>query len=340
MRKLIITACITLISASAFAAATAGKVSTVTGSVDVVKGNAVMGRIAKTGAELTLEDILRTKRKGYAEVEFMDGTNIKVFEKSRLVFSGLERTKDGSNIEIQKGKVLFRVEKMHDVAGDFRIKTSNAVIGVKGTAVGVETGPQGTTVEVYTGSVLVELGSGQGGIGGIGGLTGTGGAVIVGAGGGAGGSGVGGGVLVGAGGGVLIGAGGGLTQYSFGAGGGQSSLFGNIGGLIGGGGAGGAGGGQGGSLEQQLFNQLGGGESGGGAGEGLGGAGDGFGGLLGGGLGDLGGVLGDLGGGGGLEDLNLGELGNAGEEISDIVQDIIQDTTPELGTVHITITIN
>jgi len=138
-----------------FAAEKAAEVTAAKGRVEIVHGDAVMGKKAKTGAELIFKDILRTKRRGYAEVGFIDGTNVKVFEKSRLTINGLERVKDGYNAEIQKGKVLFKVEKMGDIAGDFRVKTTNSIIGVKGTTFGVVSGGLVTIVEVYNGNVEV-----------------------------------------------------------------------------------------------------------------------------------------------------------------------------------------
>lgn len=161
MKKLfsiIMVAALTAGSANA-AAAKAGTVTLTKGGVDVVKANAVMGKMVRQGTDLMMDDILRTKRASYAEVNVTDGTKIKVFEKSRLIFNGVARTKDGYNAEVQSGKVLFKVEKMYNVAGDFRIKTSNAVIGVKGTLVGVYAASGGTVVELYSGSVLFERAS-------------------------------------------------------------------------------------------------------------------------------------------------------------------------------------
>jgi len=140
----------------AFAADKAGQVVKAKGRVEIVHGEAVMGKRAKSGAELIVKDILRTKRRGFAEVSFVDGTDVKVFEKSRLTINGIERTTDGYNAEIQKGKVLFKVEKMTDVAGDFRVKTTNSIIGVKGTTFGVVSGSLFTIVEVFNGRVEVK----------------------------------------------------------------------------------------------------------------------------------------------------------------------------------------
>lgn len=157
MKKLLSMIMVAALSAGAAnaAAVKAGTVTMTKGGVDVVKANTVMGKMARQGTDLLMDDILRTKRASYAEVNAIDGTKIKVFEKSRLVFNGVARTKDGYNAELQSGKVLFKVEKMYNVAGDFRIKTSNAVIGVKGTSFGLLRGPMGTVVELYRGSLAI-----------------------------------------------------------------------------------------------------------------------------------------------------------------------------------------
>lgn len=155
VKKLFIIISILAVSIPAIALEKAATVNTSKGRVEIVHGDAVMGKRAKKGAELVIKDILRTKRRGYAEVGFIDGTNVKVFEKSRLTINGIDRTVDGYNAEIQKGKVLFNVEKMANVAGDFRVKTTNSVIGVKGTTFGVVSGGMVTIVEVYNGNVEV-----------------------------------------------------------------------------------------------------------------------------------------------------------------------------------------
>jgi len=154
-KRLIIIILATAVAIPALALEKAAEVTASKGRVEIVHGDAVMGKRAEKGSELIFKDILRTKRRGYAEVGFIDGTNVKVFEKSRLTINGLERLTDGYNAEIQKGKVLFNVEKMEDVAGDFSVKTTNSIIGVKGTTFGVVSGGLVTIVEVYNGNVEV-----------------------------------------------------------------------------------------------------------------------------------------------------------------------------------------
>lgn len=154
-KKIIVLAVIFAFVLPGFSAEKAAEVTAEKGRVEIVHGDAVMGKRARLGSELVLKDILRTKRRGYAEVGFVDGSSVKVFEKSRLTINGIERTKDGYNAEIQKGKVLFKVEKMASAEGDFRVKTTNSIIGVKGTTFGIVSGGLVTIVEVYNGHVEV-----------------------------------------------------------------------------------------------------------------------------------------------------------------------------------------
>ncbi|MGE4318833.1 MAG: FecR domain-containing protein [Deferribacterales bacterium] len=245
MKKLIISLIIICFASFAYAAETTGTVVEVQGAVDIVQGSAVMGKLAKPGTVLSLKDILRTKRKGYAVVKLNDGTDIKIFEKSRLVFTGNGRTKDGFNTELKNGKVLFRVEKMRDVAGDFRIKTPNAVIGVKGTLVGLNQNPGGLALELYKGSlhvsplgqpgqdepgVLAPEGSGspagEGGGAGAGEGSGSEGDAPQGSG-APGQDGGAGGVMIGSGTGMTVGQGGGFDTYPIG---GNPRLFPGVGG--------------------------------------------------------------------------------------------------------------
>jgi hypothetical protein len=155
-KKILMILAVAVFFAPAYAKDKAGEIVKAKGRVEIVHGDAVMGKRAKAGSDLVIKDIVRTKRRGFAEVGFVDGTAVKVFEKSRLTLNGIERTTDGYNAEIQKGKVLFKVEKMADVAGDFRVKTTNSIIGVKGTTFGVVSGSLVTIVEVFNGTVEVK----------------------------------------------------------------------------------------------------------------------------------------------------------------------------------------
>ncbi|WP_022851271.1 FecR family protein [Limisalsivibrio acetivorans] len=154
MRLLIYTLLATMLAIPAFSADRAGEVSDLQGRVEILHDQEVMGKRARTGAELVVKDLLRTKRKGYAEVSLIDGSVVKVYEKTRMKINGIERG-DDYNADIQKGRVLFDIAKVENVTGDFRVKTTTSIIGVKGTAFRIDVLPELTKVTVTEGVVEV-----------------------------------------------------------------------------------------------------------------------------------------------------------------------------------------
>ncbi|QAR31995.1 hypothetical protein EP073_00830 [Geovibrio thiophilus] len=143
-----------LLALPAFAAEKAGDIKLVNGKVEVLKEQQVVGRAAKPGTEFLTDDLIRTKRKSYAEVTFVDGSSVKIYERSRLKINGIERGKD-YNADIQKGRVLFDIAKSEDVSGDFKVKTTTSIIGVKGTSFRIDVLPELTRVTVNEGVVEV-----------------------------------------------------------------------------------------------------------------------------------------------------------------------------------------
>ncbi len=81
VKKVIIILSVLALSVPVMAATKAAEVTESKGRVEIVHGEAVMGKRAKKGSELIVNDIVRTKRRGYAEVGFVDGSSVKVFEK-------------------------------------------------------------------------------------------------------------------------------------------------------------------------------------------------------------------------------------------------------------------
>lgn len=143
-----------LLALPVFAAEKAGEVKLVNGKVEILKEQQVVGKTAKAGTEFLTDDLIRTKRKSYAEVSFVDGSSVKIYERSRLKINGIERGKD-YNADISKGRVLFDIAKAEDVSGDFKVKTTTSIIGVKGTSFRIDVLPELTRVTVVEGIVEV-----------------------------------------------------------------------------------------------------------------------------------------------------------------------------------------
>ncbi len=155
MKKLLILAMILALAGPVDAARyiKAGEVEKALGRVEVLHGEEVIGRRIRSGASLFVKDLLRTKRRSQAEVFFIDGTRIKVLESSRLKVLGIERGK-GDNAIIHKGRVLFEVSFLK-VKGEFRVRTTTSIIGVKGTKFFVHVLPDLTVIDVLEGSVEI-----------------------------------------------------------------------------------------------------------------------------------------------------------------------------------------
>ncbi len=143
-----------LLALPVFAAEKAGEIKLVNGKVEILKEQQVVGKSAKAGSEFLTDDLIRTKRKSFAEVSFIDGSSVKIYERSRLKINGIERGKD-YNADIQKGRVLFDIAKSEDVSGDFKVKTTTSIIGVKGTSFRIDVLPEFTRVTVNEGVVEV-----------------------------------------------------------------------------------------------------------------------------------------------------------------------------------------
>ena len=82
-------------------------------------------------------DTLRTDKKGYALVKFMDNTIAKVKPQSMLIVRGVEQPNSrntNKRIDLEKGDIFLEVEPQG--AGSFEVATSRSVASVKGTRFG------------------------------------------------------------------------------------------------------------------------------------------------------------------------------------------------------------
>jgi hypothetical protein len=110
------------------------------------------------GEILGNKDIVRTGLDSEAEIQFGDLALVSVQENSEVALSGisLRRAERRSTVQLNSGSILSKVDTLTS-DDNFRIRTSNAVLGVRGTVFKVsadsETGD--TQVAVSEGSVAV-----------------------------------------------------------------------------------------------------------------------------------------------------------------------------------------
>ncbi|GAB6076804.1 hypothetical protein JCM12825_16820 [Desulfurobacterium crinifex] len=110
---------------------TVGKIEKAKGRVSILKKGSFRGiNYKRVKGKIEVGDIVRTKRKSFADISFIDKTRVHLEESSRLI---VEKYIPGKEVTVSSpsGKVVYRVVKV--TRGAYRIKTPTALIGVKGT---------------------------------------------------------------------------------------------------------------------------------------------------------------------------------------------------------------
>lgn len=108
---------------------------------------------AQMAAKLFDSDTLRTDADGYAAVQFMDNSLVKVKPNSLLIIRGevIDKNSTASRIAVEVGEVFLNVTKRQS---QFEVQTPRAVASVKGTSFSTQVDEEGsTTVLVLSGSV-------------------------------------------------------------------------------------------------------------------------------------------------------------------------------------------
>ena len=83
------------------------------------------------GQILNKDEILRSEKKSFAIIKLNDGSTLKLEEESKISLKGIyqKEKNEPTLIQLMKGAVFSRVKK----GNDFRIRTKNAALGVRGT---------------------------------------------------------------------------------------------------------------------------------------------------------------------------------------------------------------
>jgi len=126
------------------------------GSVKVMGLKYSLWEPATEGTLLLSGDMVKTGWGSRAEVRFLSGT-VQLYENSLLVIPSIgvqDRKKDIQEIVVEEGDVLFDINPM-GVERQFEFRTRNIQGGVKGTVFTVSYVHDGTTVNVYEGTVWI-----------------------------------------------------------------------------------------------------------------------------------------------------------------------------------------
>jgi len=138
----------------------AGRLTMVEGRVDLLKGGQLPSVEAKLENPVSTGDVLRTKSLSKAQVTFSDNTVMTISPESRIAFEeymyDAGHGKRSAVINLFQGMVLTVVSKiMKTEQPDFIIKTHTAVLGVRGTEVGVRLSPNESTFLNFQGLTRV-----------------------------------------------------------------------------------------------------------------------------------------------------------------------------------------
>jgi len=146
-------------TAAAAQAAPVGKFIMVQGHVDLLKQGKLPALAAKVNDGVEPGDVIRTKSRSKAQVQFMDDTSLTLGAESRMAvadfaYDGRQRR---ATLNLYRGIVHTVVNKILQVQEpDFIMQTTTAAVGVRGTEWYTLVKPNSTLVYLPVGRLAVE----------------------------------------------------------------------------------------------------------------------------------------------------------------------------------------
>ncbi len=137
-----------------------GRFTQVEGRVDLLKGGQLPANPVKLEDPVSLGDVIRTKSLSKANITFVDNTVITISPESRIAIEEYmfdpSKGKRNAVLQLFQGMALVVVSKIFKTEQpDFVIKTHTAIMGVRGTEVGVRLTPNESTFLNFTGLTRV-----------------------------------------------------------------------------------------------------------------------------------------------------------------------------------------
>ncbi len=141
-------------------AAVVGRLTQVEGRVNLLKGGNLPAITVKTGDPVEPGDVVRTKSLSRAQITFIDNSTLTISPESRIAIAEYlvdpAQGKRRAVLEIFQGLALAVVNKIFKVEEpDFIIKTHTAVMGVRGTEIGMRLSPNSSTIMNFKGRTQV-----------------------------------------------------------------------------------------------------------------------------------------------------------------------------------------
>lgn len=109
-----------------------------------------------TGDRFAVNDHVRTAKDAQATLRLSDGSLIEMRERSQLA---VEENRDGATINLERGQIIVQAAKQGDKS--LFVRTSDALVAVKGTTFSVNSGTRASRIAVIEGEVKVDAGGKQ-----------------------------------------------------------------------------------------------------------------------------------------------------------------------------------
>lgn len=123
-----------------------GTLTQVEGRVDLLKGGNLPATPVKMGDGVEKGDVLRTKSLSKAQITFLDKTTLALAPESRIAIEEYmfdeAKGKRSALLQVFQGMVMAVVSKIYQTEQpDFVVKTHTAIMGIRGTEVGILCAP-------------------------------------------------------------------------------------------------------------------------------------------------------------------------------------------------------
>jgi hypothetical protein len=137
-----------------------GRLTQVEGRVDLLKGGNLPAAPVKVDDTVAPGDVIRTKSLSRARITFIDHTTLTISPESRIAIEAYlfdpAQNKRNAVLEIFQGLALAVVNKiLQTEEPDFVIKTQTALLGVRGTEIGIRLQPNSSTILNFKGLTQV-----------------------------------------------------------------------------------------------------------------------------------------------------------------------------------------
>lgn len=141
-------------------AAVVGRLTQVDGRVDLLKGGNLPATLVKVDDTVEPQDVIRTKSLSKAQITFIDNSVITISPESRVAIEtyvvDLAQGKRQAVLEVFQGLALALVNKIYKAEEpDFVVKTHTAIMGVRGTEIGIRVHPNSSTIMNFKGLTQV-----------------------------------------------------------------------------------------------------------------------------------------------------------------------------------------